>query len=629
MSYNKFDFVQRIFEIILICSVALIVSNNYFYGFDIYLINSHYTFEEYFLIKNNIYLANNSFPSGVEYYQYSILPLFYIFVNIFVNNFLHTQSIITFIEILFFYFSINFFLKNFFGWNLTLKYKILVIFSVIVSEFLFVNLSMLRLPLYEGLHYQFSLSFGLFSIVYLKKENKNNLLIFSILNIILSILFHPMIGIYFFITSCIFILCSKKIYLIKFFLFIPFVIGVWFAINQNCDLVNCFVERINYDEYRKFTSFFSNHQLSINKINLFLNHSIIPLILVLIILNYIIKFELEGNIHLKNLAKTLEIIIYLSFIFTLAPLTEIYFLNITRLYGVSLISVLFFPILIFHIFFNKKNNNFKYFYFLVEIILISKMTIISLIYFVINLTIYEKKNKFFDLKNNFFILILLILFFYLIYNDNISEKINYIKSIIACTSIFVLINFKKIQYEKKINILIILSFLILIKNFIFLNPYKHFHDDEFRIEKQNLIITSSWINQNIESKSVMLIHPDVHDIGLLPFTKIAEFGTPRTMLFKSWNTNRDRNIFERGIKQFCDIARNQCYEYFINSKKLSTKKVSYFIDHYKKNINLLDIETKEILIDYNVNYVLLKNNNITNHEKIIYENTDYIIVSLK
>ena len=162
MSYNKFNFVQRIFEIILICSIAIIVSNNYFYGFDIYLINSHYTFEEYFLIKNNIYLANNSFPSGVEYYQYSILPLFYIFVNIFINNFLHTQSIITFIEILFFYFSINFFLKNFFGWNLTLKYKILVIFSVIFSEFLFVNLSMLRLPLYEGLHYQFSLSFGLF-----------------------------------------------------------------------------------------------------------------------------------------------------------------------------------------------------------------------------------------------------------------------------------------------------------------------------------------------------------------------------------------------------------------------------------------------------------------------------------
>ena len=124
MSYNKINYVQSIFELLLLCTLALIISNNYFYGFDIYLINSHYTLSEYFYINDNVYLAEKTFPTGVEYYRFSILPYIYILFNSLIKNYQLTQQLITFIEILFFYYSIDFFIKNFFSLKISFINKI-------------------------------------------------------------------------------------------------------------------------------------------------------------------------------------------------------------------------------------------------------------------------------------------------------------------------------------------------------------------------------------------------------------------------------------------------------------------------------------------------------------------------
>ena len=111
MSYNKINYVQSIFELLLLCTLALIISNNYFYGFDIYLINSHYTLSEYFYINDNVHLSEKTFQRG-KYYRFSILPYIYILFNSLIKNYQLTQQLITFIEILFFYYSIDFY-KNF------------------------------------------------------------------------------------------------------------------------------------------------------------------------------------------------------------------------------------------------------------------------------------------------------------------------------------------------------------------------------------------------------------------------------------------------------------------------------------------------------------------------------------
>ena len=182
---------------------------------------------------------------------------------------------------------------------------------------------------------------------------------------------------------------------------------------------------------------------------------------------------------------------------------------------------------------------------------------------------------------------------YLIFNEIVLEKVNYLKSFIGCLIIFGIFKINKIQYKSKVGILVILSFIIIFKNFILLNPYKQFHNKDFRKEKENLLLTSKWIKNNLNENSLILIHPDVHDVGLLAFTKIAEFGTPRTLLFKSWNTNRNRLIFERGLSRFCDIAGDSCYEYFKNSNKLNLSKVSYFINRYKNNIDIIDPNLKK------------------------------------
>ena len=355
MSYNKINYVQSIFELLLLCTLALVISNNYFYGFDIYLLNSHYTLSEYFYINDNVHLSEKTFPTGVEYYRFSILPYIYILFNSLIKNYQLTQQLITFIEILFFYYSIDFFIKNFFSLKISFINKILIILSVLLSEFLFVNFSMLRLPLYEGLHYQFSISFGLISLVYFKKEIQKYIPRYSIISLIISTLFHPMIGIYFFITLLILIFYSKKTYLLKFFIFFPFIFLAWYEMNIGCETVNCSTEILNFSEYRKFTSIFSMHQISINNLNLFLNNSVLPTIVILIILNYLIRFEFDKDDFNLNLVKSFEIIIYLSFLYTLAPLTEIYSLNIIRLYGASIVILLILPIILFSIFFKKKN----------------------------------------------------------------------------------------------------------------------------------------------------------------------------------------------------------------------------------------------------------------------------------
>ncbi len=631
MSYNKINYVQSIFELLLLCTLALIISNNYFYGFDIYLINSHYTLSEYFYINDNVHLSEKTFPTGVEYYRFSILPYIYILFNSLIKNYQLTQQLITFIEILFFYYSIDFFIKNFFSLKISFINKILIILSVLLSEFLFVNFSMLRLPLYEGLHYQFSISFGLISLVYFKKEIQKYIPRYSIISLIISTLFHPMIGIYFFITLLILIFYSKKIYLLKFFIFFPFIFLAWYKMNIGCETVNCSTEILNFSEYRKFTSIFSMHQISLNNLNLFLNNSVLPTIVILIILNYLIRFEFDKDDFNLNLVKSFEIIIYLSFLYTLAPLTEIYSLNIIRLYGASIVILLILPIILFSIFFKKKKTYFKYFYFLFEIILISKLTIISLIFFIINIKSSENKiiNKFFNYKIIFFISILLTITLYLIFNDIVLEKVNYLKSFIGCLIIFGIFKINKIQYKSKVKILVILSFIIIFKNFILLNPYKQFHNKDFRKEKENLLLTSKWIKNNLNENSLILIHPDVHDVGLLAFTKIAEFGTPRTLLFKSWNTNRNKLIFERGLSRFCDIAGDSCYEYFKNSNKLNLSKVSYFINRYKNNIDVIDPNLKKILLKYEVNYIVNKKNDSIYPNDIIYGNNDFIIIKVK
>ena len=64
MSYNKINYVQSIFELLLLCTLALVISNNYFYGFDIYLLNSHYTLSEYFYINDNVHLSEKTFNGG-------------------------------------------------------------------------------------------------------------------------------------------------------------------------------------------------------------------------------------------------------------------------------------------------------------------------------------------------------------------------------------------------------------------------------------------------------------------------------------------------------------------------------------------------------------------------------------
>ena len=56
--------------------------------------------------------------------------------------------------------------------------------------------------------------------------------------------------------------------------------------------------------------------------------------------------------------------------------------------------------------------------------------------------------------------------------------------------------------------------------------------------------------KNNLNENFNFIHPDVHDVGLLAFTKIAEFGTPRTLLFKSWNTNRNKLILREDYRDF-------------------------------------------------------------------------------
>ena len=208
--------------------------------------------------------------------------------------------------------------------------------------------------------------------------------------------------------------------------------------NIGCETVNCSTEILNFSEYRKFTSIFSMHQISLNNLNLFLNNSVLPTIIILIILNYLIRFEFDKDDFNLNLVKSFEIIIYLSFLYTLAPLTEIYSLNIIRLYGASIVILLILPIILFSIFFKKKKTYFKYFYFLFEIILISKLTIISLIFFIINIKSSENKiiNKFFNYKIIFFISILLTIILYLIFNDIVLEKVNYLKSFIGCLIIF-------------------------------------------------------------------------------------------------------------------------------------------------------------------------------------------------
>ena len=199
----------------------------------------------------------------------------------------------------------------------------------------------------------------------------------------------------------------------------------------------------------------------------------------------------------------------------------------------------------------------------------------------------------------------------------------------GCLLIYGIFKLNKIKNKIKVKILVILSFLIIFKNFIFLNPYKQFHNEDFRNEKENLLLTSKWIKNNLNENSLILVHPDVHDIGLLAFTKIAEFGSPRTLLFKSWNSSRNKITFERGLMRFCDVAGDSCYEYFKNSNKLDSSKVSYFINRYKNNINTIDINLKKILLKYEVNYIVNKKNNSIYSNEIIYSNNDFIILKVK
>ena len=628
MYYIKIINDKRYFEFLLIFIIAIIISNNFFLGYENYLVNSHYTLKEYFLLDNNSYLNENTFPTGVKYYNFSILPWLYLVLDIFFNNFIATQSFIVFLEIITFYYSLVFFLKKFFDYNLKFTFRILLIFSFLFTEFLYINFAMLRLPLYEGLHYIFSISFGLLSLSFLKYRVRSNIF-YSYIFLTLSFLMHSMIGIYNLIFILIYFFLKKNFN--YFFLFLSNLILIlsWYIyiVNFNCGLNECKFEKISFADYRTLSSILSFHQISEYNVGIFLNNFFLPTIIIYIMINIFKNLNIN-NKNDKLILKIIDILFILSFIFLFLPLIPIYHLNVTRIYGLSLLLVILFLVYIFKKASDRDKPNFFY-YPIFEIIIISKLTFISLFFFIFNLNQDSKKIsiKIFSNKIKILFLLLSIIYFIIFFNFELLEKVNYLKSLIGCVVIYLILYRISLFKKNQDKIILSIFFLIIIKNIINLNSYKNYFNSEYLAKSKNLISISQWVRENTKKEAKFIIHPKVNDIGILAFTHRAEFGSPRTLLFKSWNTNLNKSIYDEGIKRFCHIVEENCNFIFENKKHLNKNNLENLINIYNENLMRIDQNLIKKLNQYNIEYAILEKNN-KKHKNIVYENNHFILIKI-